>query len=106
MDARLQSAFAALVGEKNVLTSVQDTAPYTTDWRKQYRAGALCVLRPASTAQVAAVVALCAREGIAFEGHGRTPSGGRAPAHPSRRGVRPEPPSLARVSSRAVRSQA
>ena len=65
MDARLQSAFAALVGEKNVLTSAQDTAPYTTDWRKQYRADALCVLRPANTAEVAALVGLCARESIA-----------------------------------------
>jgi FAD/FMN-containing dehydrogenase len=65
MDARLQSAFAALIGERNVLTSAQDTAPYTTDWRKQYGADALCVLRPASTAEVAALVGLCAREGIA-----------------------------------------
>ena len=65
MDARLQSAFAALIGERNVLTSAQDTAPYTTDWRKQYRAHALCVLRPANTAEVAALVGLCAREGIA-----------------------------------------
>ena len=65
MDARLQSAFAALIGDKHVLTSAQDTAPYTTDWRKQYRADALCVLRPASTGEVAAVVSLCAREGIA-----------------------------------------
>jgi FAD/FMN-containing dehydrogenase len=65
MDATLQSAFAALIGDKHVLTSAQDTAPYTTDWRKQYRAQALCVLRPASTAEAAAVMRLCAREGIA-----------------------------------------
>jgi FAD/FMN-containing dehydrogenase len=65
MDARLQSAFAALIGEKNVLTSAQDTASYTTDWRKQYRTHALCVLRPANTAEVAALVGLCARQGIA-----------------------------------------
>ena len=71
MDARLQSAFAALVGEKHVLTMAQETAPYTTDWRKQYRGDALCVLRPASTAEVAAVVGLCAREGV-----GVVPQGG------------------------------
>jgi FAD/FMN-containing dehydrogenase len=65
MDARLQSAFAALVGESNVLTAPQDCAPYTRDWRRQYGAPAECVLRPASTAEVAAAVALCAREGIA-----------------------------------------
>jgi FAD/FMN-containing dehydrogenase len=66
MDARLQAAFAALVGERNVLTDAHDAAPYTRDWRKQYGAPAECVVRPASTAEVAAVVALCAREGIAL----------------------------------------
>jgi FAD/FMN-containing dehydrogenase len=65
MDARLQAAFAALVGERNVLTDAHDAAPYTRDWRKQYGAPAECVVRPASTAEVAAVVARCAREGIA-----------------------------------------
>jgi FAD/FMN-containing dehydrogenase len=65
MDARLQSAFAALIGEPHVLNAPEDTAPYTTDWRKQYSAAAECVLRPASTAEVAALVGLCAREGVA-----------------------------------------
>jgi len=65
MDPRLQSAFAALVGEKNVLTEPRDTAAYTRDWRRQYGADAECVLRPASTAEVAAIVGLCAREGVA-----------------------------------------
>ena len=65
MDARLRSAFAALIGDRNVLTSAQDTAPYTVDWRRQYHAQALCVLRPVSTAEVAALVGLCAREGVA-----------------------------------------
>jgi len=65
MDARLQAAFAALIGERNVLNAPQDTAPYTRDWRKQYSASAECVLRPASTAEVAALVALCAQEGVA-----------------------------------------
>jgi FAD/FMN-containing dehydrogenase len=87
MDARLQSAFAALIGERNVLTSAQDTAPYTTDWRKQYRADALCVLRPASTAEVAALVGLCAREGIAVVPQGGNTGlcGGSVPT-----GARPE----------------
>jgi FAD/FMN-containing dehydrogenase len=66
MHARLRSAFANLIGENNVLASPQDTAPYTVDWRKQFRGEAQCVLRPASTEEVAAVVALCAREGIAI----------------------------------------
>jgi len=87
MDARLQSAFAALIGERNVLTAAPDTAPYTTDWRKQYSAGALCVLRPASTAEVAALVGLCAREGVAIvpQGGNTGLSGGSVPS-----GARPE----------------
>jgi FAD/FMN-containing dehydrogenase len=87
MDARLQSAFAALIGEKNVLTSAQDTAPYTTDWRKLYRAHALCVLRPGNTAEVAAAVGLCAREGIAVVPQGGNTGlcGGSVPT-----GARPE----------------
>jgi FAD/FMN-containing dehydrogenase len=65
MDKRLQAAFAAIVGGRNVLTAAADTAPYTRDWRRQYGASAEAVLRPGSTAEVAALVGLCAREGIA-----------------------------------------
>jgi FAD/FMN-containing dehydrogenase len=81
MNARLQSAFAALVGERNVLTAPQDTAPYTRDWRRQYAADAECVVRPASTAEVAAVVGLCAREGVAVvpQGGNTGLSGGSVP---------------------------
>lgn len=87
MDARLRSAFAALVGEKHVLTSSQDTAAYTTDWRRQYHADALCVLRPSSTGEVAAVIKLCAREGIAIvpQGGNTGLSGASVPT-----GTRPE----------------
>jgi FAD/FMN-containing dehydrogenase len=66
MDRSLQSAFAAIVGDAHVLTAPADTAPYTRDWRKQYGAQAEAVLRPASTPQVAALVALCARERVAI----------------------------------------
>ena len=87
MDARLRSAFVELLGGKNVLDSPQDTAPYTTDWRKQFRGEAQCVLRPGSTAEVAAVVALCAREGIAIVPQGGNTGlcGGSVPT-----GARPE----------------
>ncbi|MEX2240837.1 MAG: FAD-binding oxidoreductase [Burkholderiales bacterium] len=82
MDARLQSAFAALIGGQNVLTEPRDTASYTRDWRKQYGASAECVLRPASTAEVAALVGLCAREGIAVvpQGGNTGLSGGSVPS--------------------------
>ena len=62
----LLGALAAIVGENNVLTSAHDTAPYTTDWRKQYRGAAVGVVRPATTAEVSAVVRLCAQAGIAI----------------------------------------
>ena len=58
-------ALAAILGEAHVLTDPRETAAYFTDWRKQYRADAECVVRPASTEEVAAVVGLCAREGVA-----------------------------------------
>ncbi len=57
---------AEIVGASNVLTAENDTAPYTTDWRKQYRGAAVGVVRPASTAEVSAVVRLCAEAGIAI----------------------------------------
>ena len=87
MDARLQSAFAALIGEQHVLAEPQDTAPYSIDWRRQYRGAPLGVLRPASTAEVAALVGLCARERIAVvpQGGNTGLSGGSVPT-----GTRPE----------------
>jgi len=48
-----------------VLTAAGDTAPYLTDWRRQYSAGAECVVRPASAEEVSRVVAACAEHGAA-----------------------------------------
>jgi len=59
------TALREIVGDAQVLTAPEDTRPYFTDWRRQYSAPAECVVRPASTAEVARVVALCAREGVA-----------------------------------------
>ena len=61
----LQRHFADIVGAAHVLTAPEDTKPYFTDWRKQYCAPAECVVRPATTGEVARVVAVCAREGVA-----------------------------------------
>jgi FAD/FMN-containing dehydrogenase len=58
-------ALSEIVGKSNVLTSPEDTKPYFTDWRRQYSAPAECVVRPGDTAEVARVVALCARQGVA-----------------------------------------
>jgi FAD/FMN-containing dehydrogenase len=58
-------ALRNIVGASHVLTAADDTKPYFTDWRRQYSAPAECVVRPGSAGEVARVVALCAREGIA-----------------------------------------
>ena len=59
-------ALAAIVGEKHILTGEDDTAAYTTDWRRQYRGAAEAVVRPAATADVSAVVRLCAQARVAI----------------------------------------
>ncbi len=55
----LLQALEAIVGAPNVLTGA-DAQPYLTDWRGRYRGAARAVVRPASTAEVAAVVRACA----------------------------------------------
>jgi FAD/FMN-containing dehydrogenase len=55
----LLQALQDTVGAANVLTGA-DAVPYLTDWRKRYSGRALAVVRPASTAEVAAVVGACA----------------------------------------------
>jgi FAD/FMN-containing dehydrogenase len=61
----LQKELADIVGAANVLTEPRDTEPYFTDWRRQYFAAAEAVVRPATTAEVAQIVRLCARENVA-----------------------------------------
>ena len=82
----LQERLAAIVGAAHVLTGAEDTKPYLTDWRKQYHGPAECVVRPASSTEVAAVVALCAREGVAVVPQGGNTGlvGGSVPTGKSR----------------------
>ena len=62
----LLQELAGIVGPANVLTAPEDTTPYLRDWRRQYSGPALCVARPASTAEVARIVASCAQHGVAI----------------------------------------
>ncbi len=62
----LVGALQAALGDAFVLTEAAATAPYLTDWRGRYRGAALCVVKPGSTAEVAAVVRLCAAAGVAI----------------------------------------
>jgi len=60
LSERLAAQLAKAVGAPNVLTDPADLAPFLTDWRGRYRGAAQCVVRPANTAEVAAVVKICA----------------------------------------------
>jgi FAD/FMN-containing dehydrogenase len=55
----------AVVGAPNLLTGAA-AAPYARDWRGRYAGDALAVVLPGDTQQVAAVVGLCAANGIAM----------------------------------------
>ncbi len=58
----LIAALAGIVGDRHVLTG-SDCAAHARDWTGAYVAAPLAVVRPADTAQVAAVMALAARTG-------------------------------------------
>ncbi|MFO0517399.1 MAG: FAD-binding oxidoreductase [Betaproteobacteria bacterium] len=56
---RIRSA----IGAQAVLTAATDIEPYIVDWRGVYRGAAAAVVRPANTAEVAAVMRICAETG-------------------------------------------
>ena len=58
-------ALRAEVGRTQVLTD-GDLSAWEVDWRRRYRGKALAVVRPGSTAEVAAVVKACAARGVAI----------------------------------------
>ena len=62
----LIETLAAIVGAQNVITDAQTMHPYLGDWRGRYRGAARCVVRPGSTAEVAAVVRACSAAGVAM----------------------------------------
>ncbi|MBL8403016.1 MAG: FAD-binding oxidoreductase, partial [Dechloromonas sp.] len=62
----LIDVLAGIVGTAQVLSEPADIAPFVTDWRGRYRGAALCVVRPGSTAEVAAVVRACTEAGVAI----------------------------------------
>jgi FAD/FMN-containing dehydrogenase len=55
-----------IVGDANVLTQSSDLEPYVVDWRGRYRGAARAVVRPATTAEVSAVVSACADANVAL----------------------------------------
>ena len=59
-----------IVGAAGLISSPDETAQYATDWRKRYRGRTLAVVKPASTAEVGAVVRVCndTRTGVVPQG--------------------------------------
>ncbi len=51
----------AIVGAPHILTDAEAIAPYLVDWRRRYTGRALAVVLPATTDEVAGIVAWCAR---------------------------------------------
>src|SRR3954449_13342851 len=61
----LEEGLADVVGAEHVLVDPQLRASYETDWTRRFHGRARCVVRPATTEEVAPVVRLCATEGVA-----------------------------------------
>jgi FAD/FMN-containing dehydrogenase len=82
LPSALLARLAEIVGPAGMLTAPEDVAPYTEDWRRLYRGRTAAVLRPASTAELASVVAACAAAGVALAPQGGNTSmvGGAVPA--------------------------
>lgn len=66
------AAFKEIVGAKYVLLAPDDLKSWGSDWTKVYEPKPLCIILPASTAEVAKVVKYCGDNQLAI-----TPSGGR-----------------------------
>lgn len=71
--SQLLSALADVVGGRYVLTSNEDVAPYATDWKRSSTGVPACVVRPASTSEVAGVVRHCRELGFTI-----VPQGGNS----------------------------
>ena len=63
---RFLQDLAAVVGAPHLLTEPGEVAPYFTDWRREFAATAMAVVRPANANEVSQVVALCAAHGVAL----------------------------------------
>jgi FAD/FMN-containing dehydrogenase len=79
--APLLSSLSSIVGEGNILTSDADVALYVNDWRGRYRGRTRAVVRPGTTAEVAAVVRCCGEYGAPIVPQGVNPGlcGGATP---------------------------
>ncbi|MET0350300.1 MAG: FAD-binding protein, partial [Rhizobacter sp.] len=63
-DAGLQD-LTLLLGAAHVLVDADLRAPYGTDWIRRWSGRAAAVVRPGSTEEVAAVLRVCSKRGLA-----------------------------------------
>ncbi len=73
---------AEIVGSQGLLTDPVDTKPFVEDWRRLYCGRTPAVVRPATTAALAAVMQTCHRAGVAVVPQGGNTSmvGGATPS--------------------------
>ncbi len=81
----------ALVGDAGLITDPQEARPYATDWRKRYFGKPLAVVKPASTAEVAAVMRCAPRRARQSCRRAATPACAAAPRRTRRRADRAQP---------------
>ena len=72
---------AALLGPRGFTTDPDTMAPWLTDWRGRFTGRALAMASPASTAEVSALMRMCAAHGVAVvpQGGNSSMSGGATP---------------------------
>jgi FAD/FMN-containing dehydrogenase len=61
----LETDLREAVGDRHVLVDPSVTASYETDWTRRFTGRARCVVRPADTGEVASVLQICGRHGVA-----------------------------------------
>lgn len=71
----------ALLGPRGMTHDAADMAPWLTDWRGRYTGKALALASPASTPELAELIRLCTRHGVAVvpQGGNSGMSGGATP---------------------------
>lgn len=77
----LLDRLSALLGPKGFTDDARDMEPWLTDWRGRYRGSAAALLAPASTAEAAEIVRLCAADRVPIVPQGGNTSmvGGATP---------------------------
>ena len=63
---QLLADLVEIVGEKSCVTDEEGLEPHVTEWRNVLHGRALAMVSPGTTAEVAAVVRLCSRAGVAI----------------------------------------